>query len=182
MVTKRITIILACGLAVAACGASSGGPSTAASKGYSQALEFSKCMRSHGVSNFPDPSTGGGGVQLSIGPGSGINPRSPAFQSAQASCKHLMPGGGPGSGPPNPQVKVHFLQISECMRAHGISDFPDPRSGSPPSTGAYSAVMAGPGFYLAIPSAINPQSPAFEQAAAACNFGPRGRAPLSKGS
>ena len=152
-----------------------------AAKGYSQALEFSKCMRAHGVSNFPDPSTSGGGVQLSITPSSGVNPRAPAFQAAQRSCQHLMPGGGQPSAQASAQAKAHLLRISECMRAHGITDFPDPQSGSPPSnpTG-YSAVMGVPGAFLAIPSSINPQSPAFKQAAAACNFGPRGgRVPRS---
>jgi hypothetical protein len=68
------------------------------------------------------------------------------------------------------------------MRAHGITDFPDPQTGSPPSNrAAYSAVMGIDGAFLAIPSSINPRSPAFEQAAAACNFGPRG-VPVPKGA
>jgi hypothetical protein len=175
---KRITIMLICGAMIAACG-SSGSPTKNAAKGYSQALQFSKCMRAHGVSNFPDPSAGGGGIHLSITPGSGINPQSPAFQSVQASCKHLLPGGGPGSGPPNPQAKAHLLQVSECMRSHGITEFPDPHSGSPPPNGGYSGAVTAGGYYLAIPSSINVNSPAFEQAAAACKFGPRG-APVPK--
>ena len=53
------------------------------------ALNFSKCMRSHGVPNFPDPefSHSGGGVGIRIGGKkggpSGINPNSPQFQAAQ---------------------------------------------------------------------------------------------------
>jgi hypothetical protein len=67
------------------------------------------------------------------------------------------------------------------MRAHGISGFPDPRIGSPPSDrGRYSAVMDLDGAFLAIPNSINPQSPAFTQAAAACNLWPRG-APVHTG-
>jgi hypothetical protein len=59
--------------------------------------------------------------------------------------------------------------------AHGISGFPDPQTGSPPSNLAgYNAIIGHGGYLLAIPSSINMASPAFKQAATACNFGPRG--------
>ncbi|MGH2894671.1 MAG: hypothetical protein ACRDRO_12980, partial [Pseudonocardiaceae bacterium] len=59
-----------------------------------------------------------------------------------------------------------------------ISCFPDPTTGPPPSPGSgYSAVLGHGGVFLAIPNSINTQSPAFKQAAQACNFGPRGGAP-----
>ena len=132
-------------------------------------------MRAHGVSNYPDPTTSpGGGVELSIGSSSGVNTEAPAFQSAQTSCKHLLPGGGPGSGPPSPEAMAHMLQVSECMRAHGISGFPDPTTKLPSHPSDYRGVMDHNGAVLAIPNSIDPQSPAFEQAAAACNFGPKG--------
>jgi hypothetical protein len=55
-----------------------------------KALKFAACMRSHGVPNFPDPrvSSGpGGGIGIRIGaPGSGLDPNSPAFKSAQQAC------------------------------------------------------------------------------------------------
>jgi hypothetical protein len=62
-----------------------------------KALKFSACMRSHGVPTFPDPKFEGGGVRLQIGPGQGIDPRSPQFQAAQKACQGDMPGpkGGP---------------------------------------------------------------------------------------
>ena len=67
-----------------------------------QALAFSKCMRSHGVTGFPDPKfEGNGGVQ-SGGPGSTFNPSSPTFQAAQKECGDLMgppPGRGGDGGP-----------------------------------------------------------------------------------
>jgi hypothetical protein len=174
-VSRRIALTLICGALVAACGSSSKPTTNAANGKYAGALAFSKCMRAHGVSNFPDPSTSGGGVQLSVTPSSGVNPKAPAFQAAQQSCQHLLPNGGQPSAQASAQAKARLLRISECMRAHGITDFPDPRTGSPPSNIAgYSAVMGVPGAFLAIPNSINPQSPAFRQAAAACNFGSRG--------
>lgn len=53
-------------------------------------LRFSKCMRGHGVRNFPDPKfiNGPDGNQRVDLPG--INPQSPAFQTAAKAC-----GGGP---------------------------------------------------------------------------------------
>jgi hypothetical protein len=59
-----------------------------------QALAFSACMRKHGLSDFPDPTFSGGGVQMTIrgGPGSDLNPSSPAFQAAQKACQGLLPG------------------------------------------------------------------------------------------
>jgi hypothetical protein len=60
------------------------------------ALKFARCMRSHGV-NVPDPQVGGGGGFLRLGPASGVNPQSPAFQTAQKACRNLLPG-PPGGG------------------------------------------------------------------------------------
>jgi hypothetical protein len=163
-----------CALAIGACG-SSGTPDSSTGKPspsslHEAALAFSQCMRSHGVTNFPDPSSGGGGLRIQIGPNSGVNPSSPAFKSAQASCRKLLPGGGPGSGHPSAQDKAQMLQLSECMRRHGITDFPDPTLSPPSSPAGYSAVMDRNGVALAIPNTIDTQSPAFKQAAAACKF------------
>jgi len=75
-----------------------GGHPTAAqtAQAKSQALAMSKCMRTHGVPNFPDPQfqtgpNGGIGVRIS---GAGINPNSPAFQAAQKACGKIF-GGAP---------------------------------------------------------------------------------------
>ncbi|HUA50425.1 MAG TPA: hypothetical protein VMA77_34660 [Solirubrobacteraceae bacterium] len=59
-----------------------------------QALAMSRCMRSHGVPNFPDPkfrSGPNGGVGIQLG-GSGIDPNSPAFQAAQKDCGSIFGG------------------------------------------------------------------------------------------
>jgi hypothetical protein len=55
------------------------------------ALKFSACMRSHGLSNFPDPNFSGGGVQIRIDRQSGMDPNSPAFQAAQKACASFLP-------------------------------------------------------------------------------------------
>jgi hypothetical protein len=56
----------------------------------SQLLKFVRCMRSHGVKDFPDPSSGGAVVMQ------GIDPQSPQFQSAMQSCRKLLPAGALG--------------------------------------------------------------------------------------
>jgi hypothetical protein len=177
---RRLPIAFAafgCALAIAACGSSDPTGSNSGLTGQSRlagAFSFARCMRSHGVSDFPDPKVRHNSIEI-LSSNSGVNVRSPAFQSAQASCRHLLPGGGPGSGPPSAQARAQLIQISQCMRRHGISGFPDPQTGSPPSNpAAYSAILGRGGYFLAIPSSIDTKSPAFEQAATACKFGPGG--------
>jgi hypothetical protein len=153
---------MTCAVAIAACGSSNNNNH---SPHQSPFLPFSECMRSHGVPNFPDPSPGGG-IDLS----SGMNPASPAFRGAQASCHKLMPGGGPGASHPSAQAEAQTLKISECMRQHGVAGFPDPTLSPPPNPSGYSIVDDRGGVVLAVPSTINPASPVFKQAAATCGF------------
>jgi hypothetical protein len=159
--------VLVCALAVSACGSSSQ-PRRSAS-GHGQFLAFSKCMRVHGVSNFPDPSPGGG-IQINIG--SGLNPLSPAFKAAQSTCRKLLPGGGPPpQGPPSAQATEQMLAISKCMRAHGVTGFPDPTRTPPSGAGGFSQVIGHGGLFLAVPDTINSNSPVFKKAGVACQFG-----------
>jgi hypothetical protein len=133
-------------------------------------------MRSHGVPNLPDPGHEGG-IQLS--PSAGINPSSPAFKAAQMQCAKLLAGAEPDAvGPPSEQTKEQLLAISTCMRAHGVSGFPDPTPGPPPSSPQdFSIAIGRGGVSLLVPNTINVRSPAFKQAAITCGFG----ALLSKG-
>jgi hypothetical protein len=56
------------------------------------ALANARCMRSHGVPNFPDPQfSGNGQASIKITKGSGLDPRSPAFQNAQKACAKFLP-------------------------------------------------------------------------------------------
>lgn len=154
--------------AIAACGSSS----TVRADGSArpQALACVDCMRSHGVPNLPDPGPEGG-VELS--PNAGINTSSPAFKAAQARCAKLLPNGEPGGlGTASEQFTAQLLTASECMRAHGVSGFPDPAVGPPPSSPQEFAIAMGRGgVSLLIPKTIDVSSPAFKQAAATCRLG-----------
>jgi hypothetical protein len=133
-------------------------------------------MRTHGVPNFPDPSPGGG---IQISGSSGIDPRSPAFQSAQKTCAKLLPGGGPGRAQVPVGRRLAMVKLAQCMRKHGLPTFPDPMATAPaPGTGIGLA-FGGPGAFIAVPRSLT-ASPAFNQAAAACNFPGAGSGPHAK--
>lgn len=139
----------------------------------SDALKYSRCMRSHGVPNFPDPSPGGGFV---FQVGSGLNPSSPAVQSAQAKCQKYMGGGPPGPGMvehPAAQWLAQMVKAAACMRRHGYPDFPDPRTSVPtrPFGNSGAGVISDiDGVIFIFPQTIDTSSPRFYRAADACKF------------
>jgi hypothetical protein len=135
-------------------------------------IGYSKCMRAHGVTNFPDPSSRGG---INIA-GTGLNPRSPAFEGAQTACSKLLPGGGPANHKPSATQIADARKAAECMRSHGVSGYPDPIVSNEPPTSlnpaSYSQISDSGGIIIAIPKSIDPQSPVFQKAAKTCNAGP----------
>jgi hypothetical protein len=145
----------------AGCGSSSN-PRQPASSGP---IKFADCMRSHGVPSFPDPISGAGFDFQSTG----INPASPAFQQARLACKEFAPS--LGNGPPaTEQQKTSMLALSRCMRAHGVSGFPDPVSKAPAPGAGFKLAFGAPGAIIAIPTAMDLSAPVFTQAAIACGF------------
>ena len=161
-------------LSVAACGGSNKPPTNSGSSGSSgsatisfataskDAYKHSACMRSHGVTNFPDPETASqnGHFQISVRLTPSIT-ESPAFQSAQKKCAYLMPGGGSNvnNGPSPAEVRAHteaILAFAACMRRHGFARFPDPNSQGDLSATAIQA------------AGINLQAPAVKPAALTC--------------
>ena len=125
---------------------------------FSKALKFSQCMRAHGVPDFPDPQQHGDGVELTIRAhkGSGLNPNSPQFTAAQRACRAYAPT-PPANAAPNPRLQQQALAFSQCMRTHGVPNFPDPKvSGNALQLGGPS----GQGF--------DPSSPQFQAAQKAC--------------
>lgn len=114
--------------------------------------KFSACMRKHGVTNFPDPSSQG---VIEIHSGMGIDPRSPTFTSARSACQKLLPNGGQPTPAQIAQQQKQMLAYSTCMRAHGIKDFPDPTNGG-------LRLRVGPG------SDLDPNNAQFRRAQQAC--------------
>jgi hypothetical protein len=153
----------------------SAGPATPTAGG-SAPLAFAECMRANGVPNFPDPSAGGGFVFQS----NGVNPSSPVFMAAQAKCRKVLPGGGPpGPGAqthPSAQTLTKLVRIAECMRQHGVPDFPDPRTSVPSNVdpGTVGEITDFDGAILLFPATMNMQAPAYKQALSACGAPPLG--------
>jgi hypothetical protein len=117
--------------------------------------KFSSCMRKHGVMNYPDPNSQG---LVTINSRMGINPDSPVFSAAQATCQKLLPDGGQPAAAQIAQRQQQLRAVSACMRAHGIKDFPDPSS--------HGLVLhGGPG------SDLNPNNPLLLKAFTACQPG-----------
>lgn len=144
--TAAIAGLAAAAAAITGCGSSS--PTSSISVGHTTEAQaqdqlhqdlvtFADCMRSHGVSGFPDPTTPGSAKEFILGQIPGINTQSPAFRSADTACVHLLPSNGPNPQRATEQVMVQLVQTSRCMRAHGVAEFPDPTTSPPSNQAAY---------------------------------------------
>jgi hypothetical protein len=59
----------------------------------SRMRDFAMCMRSHGISNWPDPTVDSQGRPGFSGPAADIPPGSPTDHAANDECHHLLPAG-----------------------------------------------------------------------------------------
>jgi len=140
-------------LAAACSGSPHAARASSASDGSAKtgALAYARCMRSHGISDFPDPNSNGGFATKSS-PGSDLDPNNPRYQAAANACRALAPK-PPASGP---QARAESLKYSRCMRAHGIKDFPDPNS------------QGQINLQPKLGSDLDPSNPRYQSAATAC--------------
>jgi hypothetical protein len=107
-------------------GSSSAAGSTNSQSPTSQLLAFSHCMRSHGVTTFPDPNSSGVLPKPTIYQLASSNPK---FPSATKACGHLLPDGGPGVPPSSvvvQQIHNDMVKFAGCIRSHGVATWPDP--------------------------------------------------------
>jgi hypothetical protein len=66
-----------------------------------------------------------------------------------------------------------MVTVAQCMRRHGVSDFPDPRTSVPANpfpAGTTGVISDIDGVILVFPAEIDTSSPAFAHAAKACAF------------
>jgi hypothetical protein len=109
--------------------AGAGGSTTSVTDGL---LAYTKCMRTHGEPNMPEPSVSANGghvsVNISAKPGAGFDPRSAQFTAANKTCNHLLPRSAsiPNGPTITPADQADYLKAAGCMRSHGVSNFPDP--------------------------------------------------------
>jgi hypothetical protein len=111
---------------------SSGGPSNAGPSPSSRsAVGFSQCMRSHGVPNFPDPTSNG---TIPKGTAQQFGVSDARYQTAQTACAHLLPNSGGVSQDVIQRAMSGMRRFAQCMRSHRVSNWPDPttdRAGYP---------------------------------------------------
>jgi hypothetical protein len=171
--TARTAAAIAAATAIAACGYSSPGSGGQTNSNQAEAqqdtVNFARCMRSHGVSNFPD--------DLNFQNLPGINPSSPAFRTAQMACQHLLPVKTPPPAAPSAQIHATLLRLSNCLRTHGYPSMPDPKPNPPPEGGSlqanrYSALFGEGDYWIGIPKAIDAHGAGFVHALHACHANP----------
>lgn len=175
---RAVAAIVACTLIVA-CGSNASRASSAARAGgrtdpgqaqaLNDTLNFARCMRSHGVSNFPD--------DLNFRGVPGINPSSPAFRTAQTACQNLLPVKAPPPAAPSARTHARLLRLANCLRAHGYPSIPDPEPNPPPSpasgaAGRYGTLYGEGDYWIGIPTSIDAHGATFVRTARAC--GPTG--------
>jgi hypothetical protein len=130
-----VALISACGSkAPAATGTSSASANSTATNSAAtdidKAVKFSQCMRSNGLSDFPDPNASGQLTIDAIANGSGVDTNTPAFQQALSACKDLEPAGFTGTERTAQQQEAG-LKFAQCIRDNGVPDFPDPTPDGP---------------------------------------------------
>lgn len=170
-VARPAAAIAACTVIVA-CGSNAPTSSNAADRtnpGPAQAQQdtvaFARCMRSHGVSNFPD--------DLNFQNVPGINASAPAFRRAQTACQPLLPVKAPPPATPSARTHAKLVRLANCLRTHGYPSIPDPRPNPPPSSGSADAnrygTLYGEGdYWIGIPNSINAHGAGFVRAAIRC--------------
>jgi hypothetical protein len=101
-------------------------PGGSSSRGstHDQALAYAGCIRSHGVSLWPDPESSGSFDKSKLTPHR-LGASDSQIGTAEDACKSLAPI---YPATPQPHVLAQALRFSRCMRAQGATNFPDPES------------------------------------------------------
>jgi hypothetical protein len=85
---------------------------------------FARCVRSHGVPNFPNPAVAPHAYK------DAFSTQSAPFAAAYRTCGHLLPPGSQHHNQDSPQRThaqvVALLAFAHCLRGHGYPSFPDP--------------------------------------------------------
>jgi hypothetical protein len=110
-------------------------------------------MRSHGVTEFPDPTVGSNGLP-SWGPTPNVNGGAPAYNAAQQVCKKNLPSLRPQTSAEKATANAAALKYATCMRSNGVPNFPDPNG-----QGLININATG---------TLEPSSPQFQKAQTAC--------------
>jgi hypothetical protein len=129
--STRVIASVALVVLAAACGGSPsaarpGGTSNAGASAGPQLVAFSQCVRSHGVPNFPDPEPGASNEKFPTA--RQLRVSDSRLSAATSACQHLLPAGvGDRFSPAEVPLLLPGMRVfSQCMRSHGVPDWPDP--------------------------------------------------------
>jgi hypothetical protein len=128
-----VALISACGSSAPAqsgTGSSSSGGGNPTASAHEEAVKFAECIRSNGVSEFPDPDASGQFAYGIPSYSSPLNPSSAAWQHAIGACKSLEPARFIPTQFTPKQLAAR-LKFAQCVRANGVPDFPDPTATGP---------------------------------------------------
>jgi|SRR3984885_11925652 hypothetical protein len=155
-----VLLVAACGGGSSSTGGSSAGSGGSSSAGGSteaqQDLAFAQCIRSDGVTDFPDPSSNGQFPTISA-----QLENSPHFAAGFNACKHLLPAGGESKAQ---QDGPQLLKFAQCMHAHGVPSYPE----SSPNVSPYSVLGPNTAVDELKVAGVNPNSPVVSAAVQAC--------------
>lgn len=121
------------------------------STAYQKALAYARCIRAHGIPDYPDPNSSGQFV-IQNGASAPSNESKAVANAAMKACQSLLPPSmalGPSGSQGSSTTRLKF---SECMRSHGEPTFPDPASNGS----------------ITLPPGMNSESPQFQNAEKAC--------------
>jgi hypothetical protein len=103
------------------------GTMTTRSGRLATALAFARCMRSHGIPNWPDPTSDGGFDKSKLRQ---LDVSEPRITALEDTLCHFTFGGGPASDQQSRIQLADELSFARCMRSHGVTRFPDPTAQS----------------------------------------------------
>ena len=174
--SRMMVVAAAAAVGLAACGRSasphvaslsgsnssnhSGSPTTTLPKGNPTQLldEWASCMRTHGDPNQVDPTIDANKV-IHITFPANANPPDVLGKGSDGPCDNYLTAASTAlrGGQPIPKPDPAKLErFSQCMRAQGIPDFPDPSAGG-------LSIHTHPG------SDLSPGNPTFKNAAQLCD-------------
>jgi hypothetical protein len=132
-----VLLVAACSSGSRSSTGSGGSPSAGGSTSPS-AVAYSACMRSHGVPNFPDPTSSDAVVKADP---QQLGVSSAQLQAAQQACQQLIPNTGSTAeqqqelqcvtaGDCSQAVVQRWMSglrtLAQCLRTHGEPNWPDP--------------------------------------------------------
>jgi hypothetical protein len=129
-VIAMVALISACGANEPAASGNGSGSGNSTATAAQKGVKFAECMRRKGVLKFPDPSAAGQFTIDEVANGTSLDTSSPTFTQALDACKTMEPAGFEGATRSTQQQSA-ALKFAQCIRANGVSDFPDPAAGQP---------------------------------------------------